>query len=153
MKYKKIPLFLASLMAVVTIFSASATKAFAVDPVFQVGVVEGLIAKADNTPAAGASVDVLCNGVHMGTVADASGFYMVAYAPDVCGIGESVLTTASLGAETGSNTGTMTDGGSVGFLHLDVAIVHVPLVPEFGLLTGALTALTSGGLFLLKKRV
>lgn len=149
MKYR-IKLFAAALMAIVTIFSASASPARADH--LQVGVVEGLVAKQDGTAANGASVEVLCNGFTLNTTTDSTGFYIVNYDPGQCQVGEPVLVTATLGGQSGDNVGVMSDAGMVGHLRLDVAIVHVPLVPEFGLLTGALTALTSGGLFLLKKR-
>jgi hypothetical protein len=43
-------------------------------------------------------------------------------------------------------------GSAFGGVVVDVAVVNVPLVPEFGLMTGAVTSLVSGGLFLLKRR-
>lgn len=118
----------------------------------QVGVVEGLVKNPDNTAAVGASVDVLCNGTTLNDTTDGSGFYFVQYADGVCVEGETVNVSATLGGLTGNNSGVMTASGYTEGLKLDVAIVHVPLVPEFGLITGALAMIGSAGSFLVLKR-
>jgi hypothetical protein len=148
---KKILTF-AAIFALVTAVSAKAVSAVTFAPV-QVGVVEGLVIKPDNTAAVGANVNVVCNGTPLSTTTDASGFYFVQYGNGVCVAGQTVTVDATLGSLHGSKSGTMSAEGYNTYVKLDVAIVNVPMVPEFGLITGALALVTSAGsMVILRKR-
>ena len=146
-------LFLGIILAVAAVFTVSMRTAFAVPPLFQVGVVAGVVSAPGGGPSVGANISVLCNGNTLNTTTDGSGLYEVSFTGGVCEAGQNVTVTASKGGLTGIKNGTMQANGQAGYVKIDVAIVNIPLVPEFGLITGAMTFLASGGvLFLIKKR-
>jgi len=146
MKFKKVLLSLAA-MAMVGFLSMGVSKAYA----YQFGVVSGAISDT-GVPVEGADVSVSCNGFNMNTMSNASGIYFVQFLDSECPVGQVVNVNASKGSMAGTNTGVMEEGDPFGGVVVDVAVVNVPLMPEFGLVTGALTSLVSGGLYLLKKR-
>jgi hypothetical protein len=120
-------------------------------PTFQVGMVEGVVSGSNSNPVDAANVSVTCNSVTLNGTTNSSGFYFIQFDNGVCTTGMNVTVNASKGSENGSQTGTMLDNGTAGFVKLDVAIVNVPMVPEFGLITGALALLGSAGSFLFAK--
>lgn len=138
-------IFALSLFAFTGISKASAVST-------QVGIVQGLVSKPDNSPADGASVSVVCNSNTQTDTTDSSGFYFVQYPDGDCVAGDTATVTATLGSLSGTNTGVMVTNGYNPYLVLDVAIVHVPLIPEFGLITGAAALTASAGSFLFLKR-
>jgi hypothetical protein len=128
------------------------SQALATEPTIQVGIVQGLISGPDNSALVGADVDVLCNGITKSTNSDGAGFYSVQYVNEGCEVGDTATVTASKDGQTGVASGTLQDGGQIGFLKLDLAVIHVPVVPEFGLITGGLALATSAGSYFLLKR-
>lgn len=127
-------------------------RAHAVVPSFQLGVVQGLISGPDENPLVGATVTVDCDSNLQSTTSDANGFYSVQFANVGCIAGEAVVVTAEKNGQSGTSNGVMQDAGTVGFLKLDIAVVHVPVVPEFGLVTGLLALSTSGASYFFLKR-
>lgn len=144
--------FLTALFAAVVLFATTPIQAHAFSG-FQVGIVQGLISGSDNNPVDGASVSVTCNGNTQTATSNAAGFYSVQFANNVCTTGMNASVTATKNSQSGSASGVMQDGGTIGFLRLDLAVVHVPIVPEFGLITGLVALATSAGSYaFLKKR-
>lgn len=140
---------LSSLLALAFIFVFVAHVHAAI---FQIGLVAGVVTGPDGNPLSGASVGVDCNSHHLSTSSSSSGTYSVQFDNGFCTLGQTVTVTATKGSLTGSNSGPMQNGGDVGQVHLDVAIVNVPTVPEFGLITGVITLIASGASYLFLKK-
>lgn len=124
----------------------------------QVGIVEGVISGPDDNAVVGANITVVCHNAGgdqtKNTTTDGDGFYIVEYTNYQCVAGDKVNVTASKDGQSGTREGEMEDEGTVGRVHLDVAIINIPMVPEFGLITGGLALMTSAGsLFFLRRRV
>jgi hypothetical protein len=99
---------------------------------------------------AGASVDVTCNSVTNSTLSLGDGTYVVNFDTSVCGDPSTVTVDAfKEGVGSGSATGTVHSGL---ISNLDLAIVNVPLIPEFGLLVGTLTAVSAIGIFFIVRK-
>jgi len=80
------------------------------------------------------------------------GDYWVSYPEtgnDGCSGGDSVTVTATKGDLFGTETETVVEDTLTG---LDVAIINVPMTPEFGIVVGSLTLFASIGIFFLLKR-
>ena len=148
MRFNKGLVFVSTVMflALFSIFVGKVNAA-----VFQFGVVTGAVSNSGN-PVAGANVSVTCNSNVLNAITNVNGVYFVQYSNVQCPVGQLVSVNASSGSMAGSNSGTMMAGSAVGGVQVDVAVVNVPLVPEFGLMIGAVTSLVSGGLFFLKRR-
>jgi len=123
--------------------------------------VSGVITDATkgNAPVSGAEVIVTCNGNEINTTSDVNGNYSVVY-PLLCYTGDSVSVSATYGSLSGSNnnaawnTEIYLDNSTSSCLELifNVALINVPLIPEFGLLIGSLTLLSAVGIFFLVRR-
>lgn len=133
-------------------------------------IVQGKITLDDDV-AGKASITVTCDHVasngtlmHYTKTAKSSnshylkGTYLVTFPQEKCIVGDIVTVTATKNGLTGTNTGTVVDfiKGRVRekCLDLDIALVNVniPLVPEFGLVAGALTILGAAGTFFVVRR-
>lgn len=126
-------------------------------------VIAGKIYNSDYTAIIkGANVTVTCGGNVISTTSLADGSYKVQYT-DVCVNGSSLTVYAVKGPLSGSKTGTIKAQGDCTnptsdnclinvFEGLDVAVVNVPLVPEFNVGVGALTALGAVGVFFLIRK-
>jgi len=104
----------------------------------------------------GALVSITCN--HEGdlniqnTTSSSEGTYAVTYnevGEDACDDGDFVTVVATYGNLSGSETGIVLND-LVG--DLDVAIVNVPIVPEFGVIIGILTIFGAVGVFFIVRR-
>ncbi len=100
----------------------------------------------------GADVEVTCNGNTETTTSDSNGSYSVVFDEDECTNGDAVTVHAEKDALTGDNQGSIDmtyhyDLGCFCCLDLNVGIVNVPLIPEFGIVIGALTAISAIGIF------
>jgi hypothetical protein len=124
-------------------------------------IVEGRIYFADsNQSAGGAQVTVICN--HGGTEYKRStvslnsnalrGTYAVIFPQTQCIAGDEVSVSAVKDGSTGQEDGTVRHWITLTFLDVDVGIIDVPLVPEFGLYAGALTLMGAAGVFFLVRR-
>lgn len=146
-----ISLVVVSLMAVLLLGFASADT--------QTTIIAGKIYNSDYTAViAGADVDVTCDGVTISVVSKADGAYKVEYTDGSCYVGDSLTVYAEKEGLTGQKTGTILAEGTCSdpntdnclinvYDGLDVAVVNVPLVPEFGLIVGVLTILGAVGVF------
>ena len=152
MKFRKV-LFsgVALAFALAAVLILPVRKANAFSTVLQYGVVVGEVTHGGNA-VVGANVSVSCNSFTLTTTTNGTGVYTVQFGNSQCLVGQTVTVNATSGSLNGSNSGLMDNGSSFGGIKVDVAVVNVPLVPEFGLITGAFAALTSGGLFMIKRR-
>jgi len=105
----------------------------------------------------GASVEVTCNGNTETATSDSEGAYSVVFEGDECSFGDDVTVHAEKDGATGSNDGSVDmtyhyDFGCFCGLDLNVGIVNVPLIPEFGLMIGTLTAISAIGIFLFVRK-
>ena len=141
---------LALVLVFITMTTMTAVSAVAVA---KTTIVAGKIYNADFTDViSGADVDVTCNGTTLSEVSESDGTYAVPFATDVCPIGSEVTVEAEKGDLYGEKTGTVLDGAIFDIPTKDIAVVNVPLVPEFGLVIGALTALSAIGIFFFVRR-
>jgi hypothetical protein len=69
-----------------------------------------------------------------------------------CDYGDSVTVVAEKGDLTGINDGSVDNNYELGCFDLNVGIVDVPLVPEFGAAVGALTVMAAIGIFFFVRR-
>jgi hypothetical protein len=120
-------------------------------------IIAGKIYNSDYTAIIqGADVTVTCDGNMLTTTSGDDGAYKVQYT-NVCVDGNSLTVYAEKDSLTGSKTGTVketcgpSDKDNNCLIEVlegtDVAIVNVPLVPEFGTVVGVLTALSAVGVF------
>lgn len=153
MKIRKNLLSVIVFVAVAVLFMPI-QKAYAVAVVhIDEGVVQGVVTGSDNSPVVGAGVSVTCNNVTNTTSTDGSGHYHVEFENGTCQVGYAVTVDASKDSQSGSNSGYMQwQEANEGSVTINVVLAGSPDVPEFGVITGAFAALTSGGLFLLKRR-
>jgi hypothetical protein len=112
-------------------------------------VVGGLIYNEDYSAViGGADVTVSCNGNIETTVSAVDGAYGVEFLSDECTSGDLVVIDAVKGDLVGSENGIVHDFE----LEVRVAIVNVPMVPEFGFFVGALAILSGVGIFFFVRR-
>jgi hypothetical protein len=111
----------------------------------------------------GANVKVTCtHGDYENTLSNISnkkGSYTVEFNSEICTYEDVVTVDATDGSQygrkivtlakecTGENEGCLYDFGS-----LNLAMIDVPLVPEFGVFAGALTLLSAVGIFFMVRR-
>ncbi len=102
---------------------------------------------------AGANVVVDCNGNIQTTTSASDGSYVAVYnetGDGSCDSGDALVVNASHSSYGfGSLSGTINDDA---FMEWDLAIVNVPLVPEFGFFICGLTILGVIGIFFLVRR-
>ena len=104
-------------------------------------------------PVGGAEVLISCN--HNGIVtrkkaeSAGDGTYSNYFMDQECDDGDFVVVEAEKNGLEGSNTGVVENSE---LQTLDIAIVNVPLVPEFGVIVGGLTILGALGIFFLVRR-
>lgn len=112
---------------------------------------------ADGSPAANASVNVVCTAAGVGhtrnTATSSTGHYSVSFSAGQCDDGSSVTVTATSnnGDANGQTTGVMGVGGTAQRATLDVALVATAPVPEFGALPLAM-AVAGAGVVLVRVR-
>jgi hypothetical protein len=100
----------------------------------------------------GATVDVTCNNVVLHTISLGDGAYAVTYDGSVCNEGSS-LSVHAIETSFGENTVTgEIHNNIVTGLDLNLGVVNVPLVPEFGAVVGVLTILGALGTFFVVRR-
>lgn len=117
----------------------------------EVGIVEGYVTNPDSSPAVGASVLITCNSItHFGPT-DVNGYYKILFNSGECP-DASMVTAQAVKGTLHASDGVIVPGTIDGDVRMDIALISPPIVPEFGMLTGAVASLVSGGLFLLKRR-
>lgn len=95
--------------------------------------------------AVGASVIVSCNALSVPTTTDSNGDFSVPFDTDDCAVGDTVTVNASLNGESASASQTVGNGAVVNFSVIRLAPIAVP---EFGLITGIVSAVGAGGAYL-----
>jgi hypothetical protein len=80
------------------------------------------------------------------------GVYAVLFNKNQCDYGDEVTVTAVKDGLTGENDGKVTMMFNLGCLTLNVGIVNVPMVPEFGIIAGSLTVVSAIAVFFLIRR-
>ena len=106
-----------------------------------------------NNPISNADVEVICNGLMQNTTSDSLGQYAVTYYEGNCQYTDSVLVSAKKDSLTGETEGIVNiSGQQVESIRMDVGIFNVALVPEFGILIGSLTIISSIVVFFFLRR-
>lgn len=147
---KKALLFAAILTAVMFVSSVSAIVPTTCT---ETTIVGGTIYEGDiSNGVSGADVDVTCthNGADTtisGITSGSNGEYSVAFDCGSCAYGDEVSVSATKDSKNGEEDGSITMTYGFCGLTLNVGIVNVPLIPEFGLVIGTLTALCAVGIF------
>lgn len=112
----------------------------------------------NDTSAPGADVTVTCyhgNKTSIKTTTSLNnpkifrGFYKVIFSQKECEDGDTVVVSALKGGLTGENSGIV---DNTFIKKLDLAIISVPLIPEFGLLVAGLTIFSAVGIFFFVRR-
>jgi hypothetical protein len=124
-------------------------------------IVEGRIYFADNNQSAGNS-DVTITCVHNGTSytkntdSANSGFlkgtYFVLFPQSQCVAGDEVRVSAVKGGSSGEEEGTIKNWITKRCLDIDIGIINVALIPEFGVIVGVLTLVGAVGMFFVVRR-
>jgi hypothetical protein len=139
------PLAVLAVVGMVSVFVPIA-RAFT-----EIHTVEGFVTNPDNSLAVGASVLITCNNItHFGPT-DATGHYNISFSTGECPGGSLVKAQVVKGVFHGKKEGTFS-GDPAGDVQMDIAMTDPATVPEFGMMTGTVASLVSGGLFLLKRR-
>ncbi len=128
-------------LAILPLFLLSVVSAVCSRPTHVAGIV---YQNADiDDVVAGASVNVTCNSYSRNTTSLSDGTYDAEFTCIECATGDTAYVSATSGSLYGSNSGIVHDFG----LTVRIAVVPVPLVPEFGIFIGALTILSAVGVF------
>ena len=98
------------------------------------------------------NVEVICNSIAKETQTGPLGGYSVFFSQEDCDLGYEVTVNAEKDGLTGTSFGSINRHFGSCCLDLNVGIVHVPLIPEFGLFVGALTILSSVAIFFIIRR-
>jgi hypothetical protein len=104
---------------------------------------------SNGSPVKGATVTVVCDSNQKTTTTASNGSYRVQYSYKKCTDGSKATVMATKGSKGGTNSGIVNQDGSAA---LNVAIVNVSLVPEFGIVTGVSAAILGGATFLVIRR-
>lgn len=113
-------------------------------------LIAGKIYNADfSETISNASVIVTCNGTVMSTISLDDGSYSVTYLQADCAYGSDLSVAGTKGDLHGYSEGVINDDAFMGW---DLAIVNVPLVPEFGVFVGFMTLLSAIGVFFFVRR-
>ncbi len=107
-------------------------------------VVKGRVYDQSNNQSIGnADVEVICHGesgdASKSTKTGPLGNYWVIFSPSECDLGDSVTVNAEKDGMTGTMPGAIDKEIDKCCLDLNVGIVNVPLIPEFGVIIGTLT--------------
>jgi len=134
---------------------------FAVTMVSADTIIAGKIYNSDYSAIVeGANVTVTCDDNVLNVISGADGSYKVNFGGAICGEGDSLSVDAVKGSLFGSS-GVSTlksvclDGDSClisVYDGIDLAVVNVPLVPEFGFIIGAITLLSAVAVFFVVRR-
>jgi hypothetical protein len=130
-------------------------------------LVEGKIYFADtNKPAGNADVTVTCTHLEDGkdyvkTIKSSNskwlkGTYLVQFPQSECVSGDTVVVSAIKSGKAGSEDGIVEDSIEYKikkcFVDIDLALIDVPLVPEFGYFVGVLTIVGALGVFFVVRK-
>jgi len=137
--------FILAILALFVVYSVTAVSAST--------LIAGKIYNSDYSDVvAGADVDATCNGITLSEVSESDGTYAISFDSEDCEIGDAVSVHAEKDGMYGDKSGTVLDGAIFDIPVNDLAIVNVPLIPEFGLMIGTLTAISAIGIFFFVRR-
>ena len=109
-----------------------------------------------NNAVSGVIVQVVCNDSNvLNTTSGVDGEYSVSFTSNKCGCGDDVFVSAYEGVSMiGANEGSISICGisPAPSITLDVGVVNVPVVPEFGFVVGILTILGAVGIFFVVRK-
>ncbi len=108
-------------------------------------VVSGTIT-FNGSPVYHAKVVVTCDTKTQTTLTNHAGKYYVTM--EHCGDGNTITVVATKNGETGTATGVSSEGKC----NVDVAVINVSMVPEVGIFTGTIAAMTGAGAFLVVRK-
>ena len=115
-------------------------------------IVAGKVYNADfSASVSGADVNVTCNTTVKSTMSSGDGTYAVQYEDADCGVGDGVTVDASKGGLTGHGATSIIDGAPI-LLDVNVGIVNVALIPEFGIVAAVVTVLSAITVFFVIRR-
>lgn len=145
-----LPVF--GLMIILALGAVSATPC--VGPSCENTVVSGTIYQGDVTNGiSDAEVTVSCNGYDETTTSLSDGQYSVTFSASECDYQDDVTVIAEKDELVGTNEGDVSMTYTFGYgCKLNVGVINVPLVPEFGLIAGALTMVSAVGIFFIVRR-
>jgi len=103
-----------------------------------------------NAPVANANVFVTCNSTTHSVTTNGAGKYASTFSLAECNDGDPIHVSANKNNLSGNGSGTVSN--VVTNINVGVVNVFVSSVPEFGMLTGALALLTTGGSYFALKR-
>jgi hypothetical protein len=114
--------------------------------------IAGKIYNSDYTATvSGATVNVTCNNILKSTTSLGDGVYSVTYSGQDCNEGD-LLSVHAIKAGVGENTINGSIHDNYPLVNLNLGVVNVPLVPEFGTAIGVLTILGALGVFFVVRR-
>jgi len=112
--------------------------------------VKGRVYDADfSTGISDASVIATCNGISKNTETDSFGDYVIMFDTTECRVGNIVTVIATKDNLSGAGS------DSVHYyygIEINLAIVDVPMTPEFGFVLGGFTLISAIGIFLVIRR-
>ncbi len=115
-------------------------------------IIAGKIYNSDySATIGGATVKVTCNGYVNETSSKNDGTYSVTYSENECHEGN-VLSVYAYKSGVGENTVSGKIYNDYPTFDINLGVVNVPLVPEFGVLVGGLTILGALGVFFLVRK-
>ena len=137
--------YILAILALLVVFSVTAVSAST--------LIAGKIYNSDYSDViAGADVDATCNNITLSETSESDGTYAIPFDSEDCEIGDEVTVYAEKDGMSGEKTGTVLDGEIFDIPVNDLAIVNVPLIPEFGIVLGTLTAISAIGIFFFVRR-
>ena len=134
----KVILLLACFLLVSLSFASAAT------------LIGGKIYNSDfSETVAGADVQINCNDESEGVTSLSDGSYAVIFSEELCDNGSNVEVSATKDSLSGFANGTVNDDVADSW---DVAVVNVPLIPEFGMIVGLSAVVGAIAVFFLVRR-
>lgn len=127
----------------------------------EITIVDGIIYQNDITnPVSGADVQVTCyhekhdeiKEYTKSGVSNSEGEYSITFYKNHCDYGDSVTVYAQRDSLIGIEDGSITITQKICGIRLNIGIVNVPLVPEFGLIAGLTAILGSLGIFFVVRK-
>lgn len=120
---------------------------------FEKTIVNGQVRDASNNNVVGANVSISCNSNNVSTTTDGVGKYYYEFDGVDCPLGSLVSVQAVSGSESGSGSANVQEIFNNGAVVINLALINITTaVPEFGLLMGLGTAISSAGAFLVMRR-
>jgi hypothetical protein len=127
------------------------------DCTFEKTIVRGKVFdQSTNDNVAKADVEIICHGesgdVTKTTKTGPTGRYRVVFDQNECDYGDEVTVHAEKDGLTGTSEGTINWTRDGYCIDLDIGVVNVPLVPEFGAVVGVMTLMGSISIFFLIRK-